>query len=325
MSSRGSPACCATSMATTATPRLSRSSVRPSPPASGRCTISPFRPACFRPSSRGSATQVRADGARVVVEKPFGRDLQSARGAGPDAAHGVRRETRSSASIISSARSRSRTCSISAFANSFLEPIWNRNYVHSVQITMAESFGVAGPRPLLREVGAIRDVIQNHLLQIVAILAMECPVSDDSAFVRDEKVKVFNAIRPLSPRRPRSRPISRLPRRAGRRARFQGRDLRRPAAAYRFVALAGRAVPGARRQMPAGDRDRGRVDLDYPPKAVFGADKRTAELSSLPPEPRRRDRARRADQDARRSDDRRADGTQGPASGRATRWTPMSG
>jgi glucose-6-phosphate 1-dehydrogenase len=67
-----------------------------------------------------------------------------------------------------------------------------------VQITMAESFGIAGRGHLYDEVGAIRDVVQNHLLQIIAILAMECPVSDDSTFVRDEKVKVFNAIRPLT-------------------------------------------------------------------------------------------------------------------------------
>src|SRR5258708_27071583 len=135
-------------------------------------------------------------GARVVVEKPFGRDLASAQALNrtllksfPESAlfridHYLGKEPVQNLLYF-------------RFANSFLEPIWNNNYIQSVQITMAETFGVEGRAGFYDEVGAIRDVVQNHMLEVVALLTMEAPIGSDPEAIRDAKGQAFKAMRPL--------------------------------------------------------------------------------------------------------------------------------
>jgi glucose-6-phosphate 1-dehydrogenase len=155
-------------------------------------------PILFGPVVEGLAKSGSANGARVVLEKPFGRDLASARELN-EILHSVFPELAIFRIDHYLGKEPVQNLFYFRFANSFLEPIWNRNYIKIVQITMAESFGVEGRGKFYEEVGAIRDVVQNHMLQLVALLAMDPPSEHTVEAVRDEKARIFNSMRPLDP------------------------------------------------------------------------------------------------------------------------------
>ena len=156
-------------------------------------------PSLFGTVVKELARSGSADGAKVVVEKPFGRDLESAM-----ELNRTLREVFPERSIFRIdhylGKEPVENLLYFRFANSFLEPIWNREHVRRVQITVAESFGVAGRGRFYEEAGAIRDVIQNHVLQVLSLLTMDPPAERDPEALRDEKARLLKSIAPLTPK-----------------------------------------------------------------------------------------------------------------------------
>jgi glucose-6-phosphate 1-dehydrogenase len=155
-------------------------------------------PSMFVSVVQGLAKSGCADNARVIVEKPFGRDLATAQ-----ALDRTLHEVFSEPSIFRIdhylGKEAVQNLLYFRFANTFLEPIWSRHYIQDVQITMAEQFGVQGRGAFYEEVGAIRDVVQNHLLQVTALLAMDPPTGHEPEAMQAEKLRLFRAMRPLEP------------------------------------------------------------------------------------------------------------------------------
>jgi glucose-6-phosphate 1-dehydrogenase len=164
------------------------------------CTVTylAIPPDLFDDVIEGMASQGLNRSGRVVLEKPFGRDLASARHLN-DVVHSAYREDRVYRIDHFLGKEAVQNLMIFRFANTILEPVWNRHYIRSVQLTLAEDFGVEGRGRFYDDVGAVRDVIQNHLLQMLSLLAMEPPVSAHADALRDERAKVLRAIAAVDP------------------------------------------------------------------------------------------------------------------------------
>ena len=210
-------------------------------------------PSLFATVAEGLAKQGAGTDARLVVEKPFGRNRESARQLDrilnrffPEdnifrIDHYLGKEP-------------VQNILYTRFANAMFEPIWNRIYINSIQITMAERFGVQDRGKFYDETGAIRDVFQNHMLQVLANLTMDPPTGEECDAVREQKAALAEGSATARCGACRSRPIRRLSVRARRQIRFDRRDIRRSQAFHRLVAVGRRADLYSGWQGAPGDR-----------------------------------------------------------------------
>ena len=165
-----------------------------------KCTVAylAIPPDLFDDVVTGLANVGLNENGRLVLEKPSGRDLESALSLN-EIVHNHYPEERVYRIDHFLGKEAVQNLMVFRFSNTILEPVWNRHYVSNVQITLAEEFGVEGRGSFYDSVGAVRDVIQNHLLQVLSVLAMEPPVSENANALRDERVKVLEAIQALTP------------------------------------------------------------------------------------------------------------------------------
>src|SRR4051794_9205061 len=230
-----------------------------------------FGPIATSLGKAGLSRPTDGDFVRAVIEKPFGWDEDSARDLYTDLTSAFDEEQ---IFRIDHYRAKETVQNLLAlrFANSVFEPIWNRTWVDNVQITVAETIGVGSRGGFYETAGAMRDIVQNHVLQVLSLFLMEPPTSFRAEAIRDEKVKLLRAMpprgpaghrrqrgaRPVHPRGHPRGPHAGLPGRAGGRPAQLDRDIRRPAAGHRQLALDGRAGLRADRQAAARTGHRGR-------------------------------------------------------------------